>query len=64
MAEDKVSKIQAGFRCDPLVYEEVKEIAGAEQRSISEIFAAMVVTQVQRYKQGGWSAVTKVGENE
>ena len=59
---NKNFKIQAGFRCEQSVYSDVREIAEAEQRSISEIFAAMVVAQVQRYKQGGWLAVTIVGE--
>lgn len=59
---NKDFKIQAGFRCEQAVYADVRDIAEAEKRSISEVFAAMVVAQVQRYKTGGWSAITSEGE--
>ena len=62
MSDEKVTKIQAGFRCDSDVYDDVKDIADRENRSISEVLAAMVAAQVQRYKQGGWLALNSVGE--
>lgn len=49
-----MAKVNAGFRCDETLYEEVKNIAAREQRSISTVFAMMVTTGVANYKQSGW----------
>ena len=49
-----MSKVNAGFRCDEALYEEVKSIATKEQRSISTVLATMVATGVAKYNQSGW----------
>lgn len=59
----KPKTIQAGFRCDPEIYEEIKKIAEEEQRSIGQVLNLFVLHQVKRYQKRGWPAIVE-SDNE
>jgi hypothetical protein len=42
--------VSAGFRCDPLVYEDLKKIAKNEERSIGAVINIMVKNAVLEYR--------------
>jgi hypothetical protein len=57
-------KINAGFRCEEALYEDVKAIAEAEKRSISNVFDVMVAAGVRLYKEKNWAALAQGDEDE
>ncbi len=52
--------VSAGFRCDPVVYAEIRKIALLEKRSIASVISLMVETQVSEY----WKTETIIPETE
>lgn len=50
-------KTQVGFRLDKQFLVKVREIAESERRSIGSLLTIMVVEQLKRYSDGGFSAM-------
>lgn len=53
-----MTNVNAGFRCDSKVYNEIKSIAMSENRSIANVLNFMVSEQVKRYQEGGFKAMS------
>lgn len=50
-------KTQVGFRLETQFLARVREIAEKERRSIGSLLTIMVVEQLKRYNEGGFSAL-------
>lgn len=57
-----VSKRSAGFRIDSALYEELSNMAEAEQRSIASILCMMVEKCLRDYKRLGFKALLRKDE--
>ena len=58
------NKVNAGFRCNRELYQELRDISIKENRSIANILHIMVDEQVKRYNLGGFKSIYENKNNE